>query len=221
MRLMTVSRRCAISCSLGCFSWTFAMIPKPIYLCLNQPQLAAIGEVIAHWAFFETEVAFTLTTLVSVFEGHQKIPLPFKDRMELWRKLVRSVFKEEAVVNEYLGIERIAQSMHLARSIFAHGRILGDPKKNTDAICIENHRHRQGKWTVQRGLLTVRRLRKIARMIRSLSSHLISLNEAHLPVSLKSLPCTFPSRRDAAGSRYRQGHIHKSTRYILPGSFQA
>jgi hypothetical protein len=195
------------------------MNQRSIALHLDSNQLAAIGLFAAHWAYFETEMDFTISAMSFSVYRDSRMPFPFDDRVKHWQKLLPKLFAEKKhAIPMYEGIIAKAKKAHDTRSKFIHARAIGDDQRRTRAICFEHNQHRMGKWKVSPVSITPRKISSIARAIGELTTALISLNRRYLPVSPKSLPCTYPAPPRDGPYRMRRGHSGSSALRTPPRS---
>jgi hypothetical protein len=183
---------------------------KPIDLYLDEGQLASLGLFSAYWTYLETELDFTITAMSHHVTGSQRMPFPFDDRMDHWRKMIAQYPLSNYAKKLYRSIIVVAHKAHDRRSKFLHGRVVGDPRRRTRRLCFEHHRHRQGNWSVNPITIEPRELRRMARIIGSVTRTLISLNRRYLKVSPQSLPNTFPAPPRDDPYLMRRGHSRSS-----------
>jgi hypothetical protein len=167
---------------------------KAFRLFLDENQAAALGLFSAHWAYLESEMDFTVAALRQLVEGDFRLPFPFKERAALWKKLSRKFYstaspKWHAQID--LFIEQI-ETAHAWRSLYQHGRILGDPSHKTDDIAITKNEHRKAGWTVVPHTVSPKQIRSMAEAMGRMTIALVKLNKLHLPAEPFALPCKFP-----------------------------
>ena len=189
---------------------------KPVDLYLDDEQLAALGSYAAHWAYLETEIAFTITALMTLVHDHQKIPFAFTDRIDEWRLLLPKVVKSAHALRQYDGLMRVIEKAHDLRTRMLHGRALGDPLHKTRRICFEHHRHRHGHWTVNPIVVPPRFIRRAARAVAQTSHSLISLNRRYLPIQPYALPNKYPAPSRDGRMQTHRGRTDTSKRKIQP-----
>jgi hypothetical protein len=183
---------------------------KPVDLYLDDRQLAALGLFAAHWTYFETEVDFTITAMSHQVTASQKMPFPFEDRMDHWRRMIERYPLTKQARRLYRSIIAIAFNAHDRRSKFLHGRVVGDPQRRTRQLCFEHHRHRNGNWITHPIPIEPRELRRMAHMIGRATTTLISLNRRYLKVSPQLLPNTYPAPPRDGPYRMRRGRSGSS-----------
>lgn len=197
------------------------MSKKPVVLHLDQEQLAALGLFAAHWAYFETEMDFTISAMTFAVYHNQEMPFSFDDRIKQWKKVLLQLTKSRTIIKRYEAIIKNAKAAHDTRSKFLHARVIGDPQRRTRAVCFEHNRHRMGEWRVRPIVVTPRKVQAIARAIGELTTSLINLNRRHLRISPQSLPCIYPAPPRDGPSLMRRGHSGSSALKNQPQSSRA
>lgn len=170
------------------FLGILAMKKPNVDLHLRPKQLQTLGLLSASWSFFETEMDFTISALGYLVENDQRMPSPFNRRAQRWRKLARTHYKNHpGVLSDAELLIDAAQNLHKGRCIALHGRIYGDPKKKSDVMRVETHRHRK-EWQLTRSTETVSSLMTAIRETKKLAKELIIFNQNNLRASPTSLP---------------------------------
>ena len=163
----------------------------PLDLDLDDAQLIAIGRFAAQWAFFETEMTFTISALGMLVEGDRNMPHRFNEQLQRWRKLARAYYSTPDVRAACERLIDTAKAAHQARSTLAHGRIIGDPKRRLRRITVTQHRHLSSGWQVNSATFTPRHIEVVAKAIGTLSNDLIRFNHLFLAATPRSLPRRF------------------------------
>jgi hypothetical protein len=122
---------------------------NPVDLDLDDHQLHAIGYFATQWAFFETEMAFTISALGVLVEGDRNMPQRFSEQVRRWRKLASAYYPNASVVVACEKLIDTAIQAHARRSDILHGRIIGYPKKRLRHVTVTKHRHLKSGWHVQ------------------------------------------------------------------------
>jgi len=170
-------------------------VPPKLYL--NSKQLAAIGRFAARWAYFESEMDFSISALKALQKEREPIPLGFADRLRYWKKLTLKQFAQESGLKAYLHIiEQVGHGQSLRSSIL-HGRSLGDPvKKNgTQQIAFSHHFHRPRGWSSRLWKITPSELNQLSKALGQYASWLKKLNAYYFGaagVMPTALPCKYP-----------------------------
>ena len=206
------------SASSFVYSSLGAIVSKPVDLYLDSEQLAALGGYAAHWAYLETEIAFTITALMTLVHDHQKIPFAFTDRIGDWKRLLPKIVKSPHALRHYDGLIHVVERAHNLRTRMLHGRALGDPLRKTRRICFEHNRHRHGNWTVNPIVVTPQFIRKASRIVGQTSQSLISLNRRYLPIQPYALPNRYPAPPRGGRMQTHQGRSDTSKQKNRPRS---
>lgn len=165
-----------------------------IKLNLSPIQLRTLGHLTARWAFFETEMDFTISALGEIVERKQQMPYTFDKRLARWGNLAKQLYsnKPTALHNTQCLIDA-ARDIHKVRRSLVHGRILGSKKRGDRKMYVEIHRHLD-EWKIEQFTTDINQINKAIFELERLTRELINFNHAYLPALPKSLPCKFPPR---------------------------
>jgi hypothetical protein len=167
---------------------------KPIVLGLNKTQLEALGLFTAQWTFLETEIEFTISCLGAAVDNDQTVPFPFDQKIKRWKRLAKAHYTDSVTFAHCEKLIADAKSAQNLRTIFAHGRLEGDPTGKKKSIFIEHNRHRRTGWHVQPYNFPASAVRRWAIEVGRLSASLIKFNLKHLPGRPGTLPRKFASQ---------------------------
>lgn len=173
---------------------------KPPKLYLTAKQLAAIGRFTARWAYFETEMDFTISALRALQKHPDPIPGGFADRLKYWKRLTHKQFDGSPALKAYVHIIEQLSHGQKWRSPILHGRSTGDPLRRTDAIAFEHHQHKPTGWTSTPWRINPKKLNELAAALGKYASWLKELNRIYLGalgVRPTALPSKYPLSPDA------------------------
>jgi hypothetical protein len=147
---------------------------KPwIEFTASKSYLSALGNVIIHWAYFESQFDYLIDIMRYKAEAEAlspKVPYSFKQRLSLFRKSSRICFGEcPSLIKRLDHIHGEAKRLKDFRDALAHSTWAGDPSDGYLAIT----RSKDNKWEELE--VTLPMLRRTAIDISAITRHAMAL----------------------------------------------